>query len=351
MDLLVFEPIYQDRVWGGNNLATELGRTLPHDGPIGEAWEIVDRPEAQSVHIRSQKTLAELLSTHSELIMGPEWSSISNRRFPILVKWLDCQERLSLQVHPPAHVAHTLNGEPKTECWFIAKAKPEASLFIGLKATTTRQDFESVLTQSGGAGLAPLIHRVAVSDGESILLESGRIHAIDAGNLILEIQQNSDTTYRVYDWDRVGLDGQPRQLHIHESLASINFEDFEPTVLSADPNCTERIIAQCQEFRIRQVNLSQGESITIEANREPSIISVVSGRLKAEPKQGLKNEAHGDESAHQHGHRKSHDELEGSLQAQSTHIDASVNVLCPYAWSGRLEALETTTLLITDQFF
>lgn len=334
MDLLVFEPIYQDRVWGGNNLATELGRALPHDGPIGEAWEIVDRPEAQSVHVHTQKTLAELLYTHPQLIMGPQWSQNPNRRFPILVKWLDCQDRLSLQVHPPAGIAASLDGEPKTECWFIAKAKPEASLFVGLKASTTKQDFESVLTQSGGAGLAPLIHRVAVSDGESILLESGRIHAIDAGNLILEIQQNSDTTYRVYDWDRVGLDGQPRALHIDESLASIDFADFEPSTMPADHQPGERVIAQCAEFRIRQVNLLKGETIAIQAKCAPSIISVVSGSLHATPEIDTDDQPN----------------LDAALHPKSARIERAENVICPFAWGGHLEALEDTTVLITDGF-
>lgn len=334
MNLLVFEPIYQDRVWGGNNLATELGRALPHDGPIGEAWEIVDRPEAQSVHVHTQKTLAELLNTHPELIMGPRWSQNPNRRFPILVKWLDCQDRLSLQVHPPARIATSLDGEPKTECWFIAKAKPEASLFVGLKATTTRQDFESVLTQSGGAGLAPLIHRVAVSDGESILLESGRIHAIDAGNLILEIQQNSDTTYRVYDWDRVGLDGQPRALHIDESMASIDFEDFEPSTMAADQSPGERVIAECAEFRIRQINVLKGQAIDVEPKLSPSIISVVSGAMHAEPRMG-------DDQA---------PDLTASLQAKSMRMEPASNAICPYVWGGRLEAVEDSTVLITDGF-
>lgn len=334
MDLLVFEPIYQDRVWGGSNLATELGRALPHTGPIGEAWEIVDRSEAQSIHTASQKTLSELLNSHADLIMGPHWSDSSPKRFPILVKWLDCQDRLSLQVHPPSHVAKALGGEPKTECWFIAKASPDAALYVGLKNTTRRAVFESVLTESGGAGLEPMIHRMEVGDGESILLESGRIHAIDAGNLILEIQQNSDTTYRVYDWDRLGLDGQPRDLHIDESLASIDFEDYEPSTLPTSTQPGERVIAQCAEFRIRQVNLLKGNTIAIEAKCAPSIISVVSGSLNATPDlaaEGYQN-------------------LDAALQPKSTRIERAVNVICPYAWGGRLEALEDTTVLITDGF-
>jgi mannose-6-phosphate isomerase len=321
MDLLRFEPIYQDRVWGGNNLHTDLGRAIPTDNPIGEAWDIVDRPEAQSVCIQSRKPLSEILSDSKDTIMGPTWSSASGR-FPILVKWLDCQDRLSLQVHPPADVADLLNGEPKTECWFIAKAKPQAHLFLGLKATVTQAEFERVLTDSGGSGLTPLIHRVPVKDGDSILLESGRIHAIDAGNLILEIQQNSDTTYRVYDWDRVGLDGQPRQLHIEQSLRSIDFNDFEPKLTPSDFESQHRVIAQCDAFRIRQINLKEGEFIDIASKIEPSIISVINGEMEA---------------------RK-------EVTQHQQVLRCAENVLCPYSWGGRLIAREKTTLLLTDRF-
>ena len=326
MDLLGFVPIYQDRVWGGSNLRSMLGRELPHDGPIGEAWEIVDRPEAQSVHVQSQQTLAELLRDHPEEIMGPDWAKTHatnpTRRFPILVKWLDCQDRLSLQVHPPAHVADDLGGEPKTECWYIAKATPEAALYVGLKKSTTREDFEAVLTESGGAGLSSLIHRMSVQDGESILLESGRIHAIDAGNLILEVQQNSDTTYRVYDWDRVGLDGVPRDLHIEESLASIDFEDFEPATTPASHQAGERVLAECQPFRIRHLVIPKGERLEIEANITPSIISVVSGGLLA------------------HANHSS----------QSQPLHRADNVICPYVWGGSVEATMDSVVLITDGF-
>lgn len=332
MDLLAFAPIYQDRVWGGQGLTTALGRTLPHDGPIGESWEIVDRPEAQSRHQASGLTLAELMTRYAFELMGPDWSDQASRPFPILVKWLDCQDRLSLQVHPPQHVAPQLGGEPKTECWFIAQAQPQAALYVGLKHGTERTAFESILQSSGGGELEPLIHKIPVQAGESILLESGRIHAIDAGNLILEIQQNSDTTYRVYDWDRVGLDGKPRALHIKESLESIDFNDFEPSTVPAHHDPGERVIAKCDEFTIRQVNLVAGESFYLSPRVSPKILSVVSGRLNAVPETSLlacQNE---------------------SLTAREKTLSAADNLIVPFAWGGQLHALEDTTALITDGF-
>ncbi len=282
-ELLRFEPLYQERVWGGRALETTLGRALPGTRPIGEAWEIVDRPEAQSVLKSGRhagKTLREVIQAYPADIMGPDWDK--NRPFPILVKWLDCRERLSLQVHPPAAVAAKLKGEPKTETWFIADTQPGAGLLVGLKKGVTRDQFEKALA---GNTLEPLVHRFPVAEGDSILVRSGQIHAIDAGNLILEIQQNSDTTYRVYDWGRVGLDGKPRQLHVEQSLASIKWDDFEPAPVRAAP--TGGVIADCEEFRIRRVVLDAGETLRFAAGEQARILSVVTGELNGPGKNVL----------------------------------------------------------------
>ena len=126
---LSFKPVYQERVWGGRALASFLDRKLPGSAPIGESWELVDRPEAQSVVANGPwagKSLREVMATHAAAVMGPAWPP--ERPFPILVKWLDCRERLSLQVHPPASIAAQLGGEPKTENWYIARAEPGAAV-------------------------------------------------------------------------------------------------------------------------------------------------------------------------------------------------------------------------------
>jgi len=282
-DFLRFQPLYQERVWGGRGLADNLGRELPGRAPIGEAWEIVDRPEAQSVvkgGRHAGKTLRQLIESRPADLMGPGWDK--NNPFPILVKWLDCRERLSLQVHPPASVAPSLKGEPKTEIWFIADTRPGAALIVGLKKGVTRAQFEQSLADNT---LEALVHRFPVAEGDSILVRSGQIHAIDGGNLILEIQQNSDTTYRVYDWGRVGLDGQPRQLHVEQSLASIKWDDFEPAPVRGAP--TSGVIAECAEFRIRRVVLDAGETLHFRAGEQARILSVVTGQLTGTGKGGL----------------------------------------------------------------
>ena len=246
---ITFEPIAMERVWGGRRLESVLGKTLPHGTPIGELWEVVDRHEAQSVvHSGSfaGKTLNDLWTAHREEIFGSAYAADPSPRFPLLVKLLDARERLSVQVHPPAPLAKTLDGEPKTEVWYFLDALPGARIYAGLKPGVTRARFEDLL-HSGGVESA--IHQISVHTGESIFIPSGRLHAIGEGNLIIEIQQNSDTTYRVFDWNRQGLDGRPRALHIAQSLASIDFGDFEPEVLPAnDPH-----IADCPLFRVEKI--------------------------------------------------------------------------------------------------
>ena len=313
MQTLQFIPVYQDRVWGGRWLAEKFGRGLPGENPIGESWEIVDRPEAQSVCTRTGQTLRQLIRQHSADIMGPLYDPA--QPFPILVKWLDCSDRLSLQVHPPARIAKELGGEPKTECWYLADTTPKAALIVGLKRGVTRAQFEQAIEQEA---LEPLLHRFPVKPGESILLESGRLHAIDAGNLILEIQQNSDTTYRVYDWGRKGLDGKPRQLHVAQSLKSIDFEDFEPAATPASSGTHETVIANCPLFRIRKRRFNNGEQFGPPQQREPIILSVVEGELR--------------------------EEKSGEIYAAGT------NLLLPYAWSGELNCAGQCTALITDRF-
>jgi mannose-6-phosphate isomerase len=242
---LRFQPIPVERVWGGDRLA-RYGKTIPTARPIGESWEVSDRPNANSIIINGTdagKSLHQLVQTYRSGLLGTNCRDLS--RFPLLIKLLDARERLSLQVHPPASVADSLQGEPKTEMWYILEADPQAHLIAGLKRGVTRSMFESALEMGT---LESLVHRFPVSAGQSIFIPSGRIHAIDAGLVILEIQQNSDTTYRVYDWGRVGLDGNPRPLHIAESMASIDFSDFEPAL--------NPLPIHCQHFHTEKLDVT-----------------------------------------------------------------------------------------------
>jgi mannose-6-phosphate isomerase len=291
-------------------LERALGRQLPAGKVIGESWELVDREEADSRLASGAGSLGQLRREQCAALMGPEWPA--ERPFPILVKWLDCRERLSLQVHPPAEVAPALGGEPKTENWYIVEATAEAALLAGLKPGTDPQAFRRALEEER---LEELVCRLPSRPGDSLFVRSGRIHAIDGGNLILEIQQNSDTTYRVYDWGRVGLDGKPRQLHVEASMRSIDFEDTAPELLH--PEGREAVLAECAEFRLRRLEIDAGQRLAFGANEEPRILSVVEGNL---------------------------DSAEGMRARRGD------NLLLPYAGASQWSAREAAVVLVTDRF-
>lgn len=251
-----FKPIAMERVWGGVGLS-HFGKKLPAGVPIGEIWEVVDREDAQSIVAGGEfegKTLNDLWRHQREEVFGLASITHPSLRFPILVKLLDASDKLSVQVHPPAHKALELGGEPKTEVWYFLDCTKAANIYAGLKKGVTREAFQKLL-ETGGVENA--LHEIPVRAGESIFIPSGRLHAIGAGNIIIEIQQNSDTTYRVFDWNRAGLDGKPRALHIAESMASIDFEDFEPVVKpSADP-----LVADCEYFHVEKVSLTASRDL------------------------------------------------------------------------------------------
>jgi mannose-6-phosphate isomerase len=255
-----FSPYYQSRVWGGRRLESVLHRTLPDaTTPFGESWEVSDRPEAMSTTADGM-TLNDLWLNHRTEVFGGLKSD--SPCFPLLMKILDACDDLSIQVHPPAHRAAELGGDPKTEMWFIAHADPGAKIYAGLKTGVTRAQFDAAL-QNGT--LAEVVHVIHPRTGDCLFIPSGRIHAIGAGLLIYEIQQNSDTTYRVFDWNRVGLDGKPRQLHIAESLASIDFTDFEPAM---QPAVTNGPLVSCEFFDVRLCSTTEqlgleGENLTL----------------------------------------------------------------------------------------
>lgn len=277
--LLQFKPLYQERVWGGRAFEHHLSRRLPGGNSIGESWEIVDRPEAQSIVSEGPwagETLRSVIERHAPQVMGPAWPAA--RPFPILVKWLDCRERLSLQVHPPARVAARLGGEPKTENWYIAHAEPGAAVLAGLKPGVDAPQFRAALKDNTAESL---VFRHPTTAGDSLLIHSGVMHAIDGGNLILEIQQNSDTTYRVYDWGRLGLDGKPRAMHVEQSMISLeaNTADTPRLVRSSAGSV---VLADCAEFRLTRRRLGRGDVLAFAAHEQPRILSVVEGALQGE---------------------------------------------------------------------
>ena len=279
---LVFHPLFKERVWGGRELETLFGKPLPPGKPIGESWEISDRPNDESLVANGKfagETLHQLMEKYRREILGDARPAAGNR-FPILCKILDAREKLSLQVHPPAPKAAELKGEPKTEMWFIADAAPGAELYVGLKRGVKRSEFEKRISDGT---VAECFHRVPVRAGDTMFLPSGRVHAIGAGLVIFEIQQNSDTTYRVFDWNRMGLDGKPRELHVPQSLASIDFEDFEPalvqTKLSGDEHYKSRLLVRNELFDVDYAELKSGARSQLKPNKL-QILAVVRGKIE-----------------------------------------------------------------------
>ena len=246
---LLFEPIFKERIWGGRRLESAFGKKLPAGKKIGESWEIVDRPEAQSVVRQGPfrgKSLHELWLQHRAEIFGE--SMPDTPRFPILAKLLDAQEKLSIQVHPGPAVARALSCESKTEMWYIAGADPEAEIYLGLRRGVDRPRLQQAVADGTAADL---VRRVKVKTGDSFFLPSGRVHAIGGGNLLIEIQENSDTTFRLFDWNRAGAKGASRPLQVEQALQAIDFQDFEPEPIR--PAGEE--LVRCPHFVVEKWNL------------------------------------------------------------------------------------------------
>ena len=238
-------------MWGGRRLESEFHKKLPSQKRIGESWEIVDRPEAQSVVAGgplSGTTLHELWTRHREEIFG---DLPDTPRFPLLIKILDAQQTLSLQVHPPENVASTLGGEPKSEFWYVVAADPDAELFLGFRERITRERFEERLREGTASDH---VHRIAVQSGDAIFLPAGRVHAIGAGNLLIEIQQNSDTTYRAFDWNRIDpATGMKRELHVEQAIQCIDFKDVQPELIQSEGE----LLISHSLFEIRKWHLNK----------------------------------------------------------------------------------------------
>jgi len=257
-------------MWGGRKLAELFGKKLLPNVRIGESWEIVDRPNVESMVTNGPvkgKTLHDLWTQHHRDVFG---NLAEAPRFPLLIKLLDAQEKLSLQVHPPNKIAAKFGGEPKTECWYVAAAQPGAELFLGFMKPLTRDKFKEAL-RNGTA--ADYVHKIRVNAGDSMFLPAGRLHAVGAGNLLVEIQQNSDTTYRVFDWNRVDASGEPRQLHVDEALECIDFTDVAPKLVEPKGE----LLVRQELFEIQKWNLDGVRDVA--PRGQFAIVCCLSGKL------------------------------------------------------------------------
>ncbi|WP_018247487.1 type I phosphomannose isomerase catalytic subunit [Orenia marismortui] len=221
---LKFEAIYKKKIWGGRSLEDKFSRVLPK-GLIGESWELAAHKNGVSKISNGKlagKTLMEVIAEKGEKILGSEAKDDYYKKFPLLIKILDANDKLSVQVHPDDYYANEYeDGElGKTEMWYVIDAKKDAKLIYGVKPEISKEEFATLIKEGR---LEDALIEISVKTGDILYIPTGTVHAIEEGVLIAEIQQNSDTTYRVYDWNRLGQDGTPRKLHIESALDVIDF--------------------------------------------------------------------------------------------------------------------------------
>jgi mannose-6-phosphate isomerase len=248
LPILRFSPLLKPAIWGGRRLGTMLGRDLKDGVGVGESWELVDLPESQSIVAGGPFDgipLGDLRREWAAELLG--CAPPLEGRFPLVLKFIDARDTLSVQVHPgPAACARIGAGaRPKTEAWYVMAAEPGAVLYLGLAPGADRAAFTAALA---AGDVARLLHRVEVLGGELFHVPAGTVHAIGGGILLAEVQQSSDTTYRIFDWNRLGADGRPRQLHIGEALESIDFSRIGSPPF--DGPRTARRGVSCPEFTV-----------------------------------------------------------------------------------------------------
>jgi mannose-6-phosphate isomerase len=259
--LLSFEEHYFERIWGGRGLEDLLGKSLLAGAPIGEAWLVADHPQCESVvneGPRTGWTLRRLVKEEGPALLGAHAQTTPYGRFPLLLKLLDAQEVLSVQVHPNDALAALL-GEPdvgKTEMWHVLRANDGALLYCGLAAGVDRDRFVEALA---GQNLDNALVSMDAVAGQSLYVPAGTVHAIGGGCLLAEIQQNSDITYRCHDWGRTDERGNPRELHVEKALRAIRFGEPHPgpvtPLMRETPGARIETHAACAYFAAERIRL------------------------------------------------------------------------------------------------
>ena len=274
---LKFKPIYKERIWGGDNLRTFFNKDIPAGKKIGESWELADLPDNHSEIVNgclAGKTIDEVLKLYPEEITG---KSDYKPPFPLLIKLLDAQDVLSLQVHPDSDACKRMGrGEPKTECWYMIDVADGACIYKALKDGTTPEEFRQAIKDGS---CAELLKKVPVKQGECHFLPSGTVHAIGAGLLIAEIQQPSDTTYRVFDWNRIDENTRAgRELHIEDAIESTHFDSSKDNLSVAD---TGRLV-DAEEFKVDKGHRAKNNEVLFDKGLM-RVIVVVKGCGVIEP--------------------------------------------------------------------
>lgn len=278
---LRFEPILRRSIWGGRRLETHLRKRLGPESDYAESWEICDRGKDQSVVLSGPlagKTLGNLVAVHGAELLGRHHPQ---DRFPLLMKFLDATETLSVQVHPDDDRAARLDPPElgKTEAWVVLAAEPGSEIYAGLRPGVDRQVLEEAIRRGE---CEPCLHRFQPRPGDCIFLPAGTVHALGKGLLVAEIQQSSDTTYRLFDWNRLGADGQPRPLHVEQGLEAVDYGQgpIGPQRPQAtDHPAVERLV-ECEKFVLRRWHLDS--RCQVGGQGRCHIISILTGAVEIE---------------------------------------------------------------------
>jgi mannose-6-phosphate isomerase len=257
---LVFTPIFKDRIWGGSRLAELFGKAIS-SGQTGESWELSAVPGDVSVvasGLLKGKTLSELIATYPQELLGKRVVEHYGATFPLLFKFLDARDDLSIQVHPDDDMAQKYHGGfGKTEMWYVLDAEPGAELIVGFQQETSPEQYLKALEQSQ---VVSLLKRYSVEKGDVFFLETGTVHAIGKGTVIAEIQQTSDITYRIYDYNRRDAQGQLRELHTDLALKAIHFGVRQPKMQYSKQINHNNQVVQCPYFTTSYLTL-EGEFV------------------------------------------------------------------------------------------
>lgn len=275
---LMFESIYKEKPWGGRTLE-RLDRQIPDDKLIGESWDVIDTCSVRNGPLAGW-TLAELVPRMNEALVGRRVWERGEEQFPLLLKMIDANETVSVQVHPDDVYAQRL-GEPrgKSECWYVLHADSGGEIIHGFNKPMDRTTLKQAIDDDN---LSAYLNRTQVDVGDTILVPAGTVHAICGGLLLYEVQQRSDTTYRLHDWGRMGLDGKPRDLHIEQSLDVMDFSLWSEHTASPLPVPSEDgrfYLAVCRYFALELWTISA--STMWEPDEESfDLLTVVDGTLE-----------------------------------------------------------------------
>lgn len=260
-------PAFKDYLWGGTKLRTEFNKNCDYE-KIAESWELSchkDGPSTLCSGDDSGLTLSEYIEKHGREVLGTNCKKFDN--FPVLIKLIDAKDNLSVQVHPDNEYALRVEGEyGKTEMWYIVDCEPGATLLYGFEKEISKEEF---LRRIEDNTLLDVVHSVPVKKGDVFFIQAGTLHAIGKGILIAEIQQNSNTTYRVYDYGRVGADGKPRQLHVEKAAEVTELAPAKPypeQPVEQKEGYTSRLLSQCEYFHVSLIDVSTTASMTVDSS-------------------------------------------------------------------------------------